>query len=142
MTDDINSFQGEYDWLSNFSKAPVTYEGVEYPSVENAYQAAKFPQSQREFFLTCTPSQSKAKVKGLQMSHVWHKIKLRVMDGLLQQKFRIPEYREKLLATGDRKLIEGNWWNDTFWGVCKGKGENHLGRLIMKIRDDLRSETC
>jgi predicted NAD-dependent protein-ADP-ribosyltransferase YbiA (DUF1768 family) len=35
------------------------------------------------------------------------------------------------------ELIEGNWWGDTYWGVCNGVGENHLGKLLMKIRDYL-----
>jgi predicted NAD-dependent protein-ADP-ribosyltransferase YbiA (DUF1768 family) len=34
-------------------------------------------------------------------------------------------------------LIEENTWGDTFWGICKGQGENHLGRLLMQIRDEL-----
>lgn len=63
------------------------------------------------------------------------------MSGLVRQKFnhRYPELRTKLLSTGDLEIIEGNHWGDTFWGVCNGTGENHLGRILMQVREDLRS---
>jgi len=44
-----------------------------------------------------------------------------------------------LLQTGDEELIEGNKWGDRFWGVCKGKGKNNLGKILMKIRDVYKS---
>ena len=60
------------------------------------------------------------------------------MKILLRQKFGDAWLRAKLLATGDAELIEGNYWHDTFWGMCNGKGENHLGRLLMEVRSELR----
>ena len=57
------------------------------------------------------------------------------MKFALRCKFQVPELREKLLATGDEELIEGNWWNDKFWGVCKGEGCNMLGLILMEVRD-------
>ena len=52
-------------------------------------------------------------------------------------KFLNPDLREKLVATGDAELIEGNHWNDTCWGVCKGIGQNNLGKILMEVRDML-----
>jgi predicted NAD-dependent protein-ADP-ribosyltransferase YbiA (DUF1768 family) len=49
------------------------------------------------------------------------------MKELLKIKFENFELCKKLLATGEEELVEGNYWNDTYWGVCKGIGENHLG---------------
>lgn len=49
------------------------------------------------------------------------------------------DLRDKLLATHPELLIEGNFWGGTFWGVCAGEGSNHLGRLLMKIRGELRN---
>ena len=46
--------------------------------------------------------------------------------------------KEMLLLTGDQEIIEENYWGDTFWGVCRGKGQNHLGKILMKVRDELR----
>lgn len=41
MTNVVNRFAGIYEFLSNFYPAPVTLDGVVYPTVENAFQAAK-----------------------------------------------------------------------------------------------------
>jgi predicted NAD-dependent protein-ADP-ribosyltransferase YbiA (DUF1768 family) len=45
-----------------------------------------------------------------------------------------------LIDTGDQELIEGNWWGDVIWGVCNGKGENHLGKILMEVRKELKGE--
>jgi predicted NAD-dependent protein-ADP-ribosyltransferase YbiA (DUF1768 family) len=60
------------------------------------------------------------------------------MEEILRMKFADERLRDKLTSTAPVELVEGNWWGDTFWGVCKGVGENHLGRLLMKIRDEGR----
>ena len=67
----------------------------------------------------------------------WEKIKLPIMEYLLRQKFGDKTLKALLIGTGDAELVEGNMWGDTYWGVCKGKGENHLGKLLMKIREEL-----
>lgn len=54
---------------------------------------------------------------------------------LLMKKFNQEPFHSKLIATGDSQLIEGNTWGDTYWGVCRGKGQNKLGKLLMKVRD-------
>lgn len=56
----------------------------------------------------------------------------------MRVKFRNPELRDKLVATGDAEIVEGNWWGDKFWGVCRGVGENHLGKILMRIRTELQ----
>lgn len=62
------------------------------------------------------------------------------MRTLVREKFRNPLLRAMLLATEDVELVEGNSWNDTFWGVCKGVGLNWLGQILMKVRDECRRE--
>ena len=62
------------------------------------------------------------------------------MEDLLRQKFTAPELRRRLRLTHPYPLVELNTWNDVFWGVCKGQGENHLGRLLMTIRDNILRE--
>lgn len=49
-----------------------------------------------------------------------------------------PKLRSQLLSTGTAELVEGNWWNDRYWGVCNGRGENHLGKILMRIREELK----
>ena len=67
------------------------------------------------------------------------------MYEILVEKFTIPELKEKLLATGDEYLEEGNYWHDNYWGNCHCEkcaditGQNKLGILLMKIREDIRN---
>jgi len=135
----ITEFKGEYRWLSNFYPCDVTWASLHFPSVEHAYQAAKFNDVdvQRSFQnLTAGEAKRQGRDKRLKIRPDWDKIKLDVMEYLLTQKFLNHELRRRLLATQDAELVEGNWWGDKFWGVCEGEGLNHLGKLLMKIRDD------
>jgi predicted NAD-dependent protein-ADP-ribosyltransferase YbiA (DUF1768 family) len=59
------------------------------------------------------------------------------MRQVLVRKFSHPELRAALLSTGDALLVEGNHWGDIFWGVCRGEGENWLGRLLMALRGQM-----
>ena len=62
------------------------------------------------------------------------------MQEIVQAKFeQNPVLAKWLLNTGDAKLIEGNTWNDRYWGVCAGIGQNKLGKILMKVRDNLKS---
>ena len=62
------------------------------------------------------------------------------MEEALRKKFSDPGLRKALLDTGDEYLEEGNTWRDEYWGVCNGIGKNRLGKLLMKIRDELRQQ--
>jgi len=139
----IEEFSGEYRWLSNFWPSPVQLDGVTYPTVEHAYQAAKTLDEEGRKSILAAPTPGKAKRTGrkVPMRPDWEDVKISVMEDLLRQKFapRSPLGR-MLAATGERQITEGNAWGDVFWGVSKGAGQNHLGRLIMKIRDESRRE--
>ena len=137
----ISKFSGDYRWLSNFWACPVEYEGITYPSVEHAYQAAKLPNGDlRKLFAEDIPAAAVKKMGRLFDidKTAWEARKVDVMRDLLKIKFAIPYLHEWLLATGDDELIEGNWWGDTFWGVCRGVGQNMLGRLLMEARCELK----
>ena len=56
----------------------------------------------------------------------------------VREKFKDPLLAELLLSTEDFPLLETNDWNDRFWGVSQGKGLNHLGRILMKVRKEIR----
>lgn len=139
---DILEFRGETRWLSNFWPSLVYYDGVLYPTVENAYQAAKFPPDspQRLQLRDCTAREAKAiGPTALIEPTEWNIRRVPVMYGLLQQKFCVDsDLSHRLLATGDGQLVEGNNWGDRFWGV-DGHGLNMLGRLLMIIRDTLKA---
>ncbi len=136
----IREFQGPYRWLSNFWSAKVIFEGIEYPSVEHAYVAAKTTcmDTRRKIANMPSPGQAKREGRRLTLRANWDNIKLGVMEKLVYNKFaNNPELKDKLLATGNELIQEGNRWNDKFWGVClkTGEGENHLGRIIMEVRE-------
>lgn len=135
----IIEFQGAYRWLSNFVSLPVWYDGLRYPTVEHAYQAAKTDiDEERQHIRNCrTPGDAKRAGRTVTISSGWDAIKLLVMGGLLQQKFRVEPYKGLLLATGDASIVHGNNWGDRYWGVCNGVGDNHLGQLIMLVRAEL-----
>ena len=140
----INEFQGEYRFLSNFWPSYLMYKDILYPTTEHAYQAAKVDSSDiKTGIKNChTPAEAKdyLETHRIKPAPEWTIAKkLVVMEELLMIKFggKEPFLTRALLATGDAELIEGNTWNDTFWGVCNGSGENHLGRLLVKVRDEL-----
>lgn len=136
----IDYFRGEYAFLSNFYICRVEYEGLIYPSSENAFQAAKtlsMPAREAFTLAAMTPGMAKSLAGQLQLRPNWDTVKIVVMKDILASKFSDPVLKEKLLATDKAELIEGNTWNDTFWGVCRGKGKNILGQLLMDLRTNL-----
>lgn len=140
----IDSFFGEYRFLSNFWPAVVEYEGLTYPSVEHAYQAAKTLDinERRHIAAIVEPGDAKRAGRAAKQRPDWERVKMHVMEDCVRYKFtHHAELRKKLLATGDAELVEGNTWGDRFWGVCDGQGENHLGKILMKVRAELRVET-
>lgn len=141
----IDSFSGKYRFLSNFYSCNVEFEGLTYPSTENAYQAAKtLDRGLRKQFQSCTASSAKKGGRYLPLRKDWEQVKVGIMVDLLRKKFARGAIRDQLLATNDAELIEGNTWGDRFWGVCNGVGENMLGKLLMQVRDELRkcSDGC
>ncbi|MDO4328940.1 MAG: nicotinate (nicotinamide) nucleotide adenylyltransferase [Lachnospiraceae bacterium] len=139
---DITSFRGDYHFLSNFYEAPVEYGGLIYGNNEAAFQAQKCrTEEERKAFTELRPSKAKRAGRQVQLRPDWEKVKVGLMEEIVRAKFaQNPDLAGRLLATGDRKLVEGNTWGDTCWGVDSrtGQGENHFGRILMKIRDELR----
>jgi len=144
----INSFEGKYEFLSNFSPYPVSYKGVMYRTSEHAFQAAKAVTQQDHDWIMNQPSPGDAKHAGSPKGHKkrkikirsdWDEVKIDIMLQILREKFRLPKLQNKLLATGNQELVEGNWWGDNYWGVFQGIGENHLGKLLMQVREEYSS---
>ena len=135
----INEFKSEHRFLSNFWPAVVTLDDMEFPTVEHAYVAAKTLDLEKraEIQKVSTAGQVKRLGRSIELRPDWDDVKLEVMEDLVRQKFQHPELAELLIATGDQELVEGNTWGDTFWGVCFDVGENHLGLILMKVRDEL-----
>lgn len=140
LTGPIATFTGTFAFLSNFYMRPVVYEGLVYPSAEHAYQAAKSadPLVRLAISKLATAAQAKRAGRSVLLRPDWEEVKVAVMRAVLDAKFSDPELAERLLNTGEAELIEGNWWGDVFWGVCRGRGKNKLGQLLMQLRAELR----
>jgi hypothetical protein len=143
----IEKFRGKYRFLSNFWPAEVTFDGEEYESTEHAYQAAKTLdlELRKKFRATedspaPTAGETKKMARKITVRSDWEQVKLGIMEDLVRQKFQHEDLKAQLLVTGEEELIEGNTWGDVFWGRCDGVGENHLGRILMKIRTELRKQ--
>lgn len=139
----IDSFDGEFAFLSNFYEVPVEWEGITYPSTEHAFQAAKVinPVTRMKIAAEPTPGRAKRAGRSVQLRHDWEQVKFDIMLDIVMAKFRQhPDLAEALLDTGDAELIEGNTWNDTTWGVCNGRGLNWLGKILMMVRCQLKLE--
>jgi ribA/ribD-fused uncharacterized protein len=146
MADEIKEFKDEYRWLSNFYPSKIKFLGVEFPTVEHAYQASKTSDEDIHKYIATLSTPGKAKRYGrtIQMNKSSEMAREITMYWLVCQKFKYPELRKKLMETGYRNIIEGNYWHDNFWGRCfckrceKIDSENILGRIIMTVRDEIR----
>lgn len=140
MEEKISGFNGQWRFLSNFYETPITYEGLTYPSVENAYQAAKtMVQDERLQFVKISSKEAKSLGKKITIRQDWEVIKLKVMRDLVYEKFsRNRKLYSALVLTGDAYIEETNWWGDKFWGVCRGVGENNLGKILMSVREQIK----
>ena len=152
----INSFRGRFVFLSNFYPCRIEHKGINYPSVEHYYVALKINTLQfidgqyytapdfRELIARITDAGDVKKVgKIVKVRGDWEEKKLGFMDWGVREKFKDANLASMLLDTGDLQLIEGNSWHDNFWGVCScpkcgDRGENHLGRILMSIREELK----
>lgn len=139
----IKEFQGEYRWLSNFWPCIIEFDGRTFKSIEHAYMSAKSedPLWKETCEIVTSPGQIKRMSKGLTLDKDWNARKIEVMKVCIAEKFsdKNPELKSKLLNTDDIFIQEGNTWGDKFWGIDlrSGKGLNHLGKLIMRRREEL-----
>ena len=142
----IVEFDGDYAFLSNFYPSTIYHDGITYPTNEHFFQAMKtLDIDERKAIAAAeTPGQAKRMGRNVKLRPDWEKIKVDVMRLGLILKFTDAELAEKLVATGDEELVEGNWWHDNTWGNChctacsrKG-GRNLLGMLLMEVRKELQ----
>lgn len=141
----IDSFTGEYLFLSNFYLHPVEFEGREYPSNEHAFQAAKTLSvtDRQRIAMEAFPSGAKRLGRGVRLRPHWDEYwRYEVMEVLLHRKFTHPTLRKCLVDTGCAILIEGNDWGDKTWGMVPTpledwEGHNLLGWMLMRVRDAL-----
>ena len=111
--------------------------------MEHAYQSHKtLNEDSRELIRTAKdPAIAKKLGRGVEMRPDWDTVKVGLMRDFIREKFGSPFLADQLLATGDAELVHGNTWNDRVWGVCRGSGENLLGKILMEVRQELKNSS-
>lgn len=162
---DIIGFKKEYKFLDNsysgashgpFVHRVFLYDGSSFSDIfrtaEHAYQCSKAKTSYDAHSISRLPYADQVYRNGrkLDLRPDWEDIKLDIMGGILRSKFSTLDLDTgssksmayKLLATGDQNLInETKFKRNLFWGTYDGVGENHLGKLLMEIREELKKHT-
>jgi len=138
----ITQLRGVWSGLSNMAElGPVTFQDLEYRSVEAVYQSLKTQDMEkRKSFCEMSGPEAKKIGRGLRLRPDWDSIKVRAMAAIIAAAYKPGTNRaDLLLFTEDASIVEGNTWGDTFWGVCNGRGRNILGRILEAQRSRLRS---
>ncbi len=136
----IDNFKDEYFFLSNYYEADVTYNGLTFHSNEAAFQAMKNLKFATAF-CALKPNTAKKVGRNVELRKDWEQVKDNIMYEIVKAKFtQNIGLKTKLLSTGNAILIEGNTWNDKYWGVCDGEGKNKLGEILMRVREELLAE--
>ncbi len=135
----IREFRDAYAFLSNFYCSPIKYKGLIYLNAEAAFQAQKETREKdKEQYTRMNPAQAKLVGRNCNLREDWEEIKEQIMYEIVKAKFtQNLNLARLLLDTGNAYLEEGNWWHDTTWGVCNAVGENKLGKILMRVREEL-----
>ena len=138
----IDRFVNSYSFLNNFHPSTIFVNGKSYQTVEHAYQAHKASSTSEHEIIRCAadPMEAKRLGKAVILPADWDKKRVELMRLLVRKKFENPLLREMLRATGDAELIHDNRFNDRFWGVCRGSGENWLGCILEETRQEIFDE--
>lgn len=139
----INDFRGENDFLSSSYPCILIMDNEAYPTLEHAFQASKTNDLTARLNIRNATTAREAKKLGRTVTLIqdWDQKRLDVMASLIKQKFtEHVDLKFRLLLTGNKDLIQGNTRKDTFWGQDQnGVGENHLGKILMNLRTQLRT---
>ena len=133
---------GKYQGFSDFSAHQVLYKGFHWMTSEHAYQAAKFGNAGvRRDIMAATSAHQALKIARANIEFIrpgWDAIRISTMEAILRAKVnQHPDIAKVLLETGDRPIFE-DAPKDAFWGRGPDwKGESHLGKLWMKLREEL-----
>lgn len=138
----IDSFTGDYAFLSNYYPCSIDINGIHYTSSEAAFQSFKTTDPElRKLFAKCNPAEAKKLGRQIELRPDWEDIKVLIMMSVCVAKFvQNSDLSTKLIQTEDAILIEGNTWHDNYWGDCRCprckdiQGINALGTILMLVR--------
>lgn len=137
----IGSFRNEYAFLSNMYPCRVLYDGIMYSNAEAAFQAQKcVDEKQKEAFAKLSGIEARKMGRTMPMRSDWNSVRVGIMGAVIHAKFFQNHELAQKLVNIDGDIAENNTWGDTFWGICNGRGENMLGRILMNTRDFLEAQ--
>lgn len=142
----IAEFKDEYAFLSNFYECEMIYKGRVFQSSEAAFHSEKCAvEADKDKFVGIDPAASKKLGRKITLRTDWDDVREHIMLDIVREKFiQNTALADKLRATGDSYLMEGNWWRDQFWGVYPETGTpgvdglNVLGQILMRVRAELK----
>lgn len=139
-------YEQDFYVLSNFSAFNVDVFGRDFQTAEHAYHWRKFCDAHATIASCIRCARSAHDAFKIAEQHKdklgnWNAVRLDAMREILRAKAEQHEYvRRKLLATGERQLVE-NSWRDDFWGWGENRdGKNMLGKIWMEIRSELANQ--
>lgn len=127
-------FRGKFWFLSNMYSHNITYKGHTYACAESAFQAQK-DATQAFQFEKLDGFAAKKLGKRVNLRPDWDQVKLQIMKEILKVKFSDHDLMNQLKAVTE-PIVEENTWRNTYWGVCNGYGQNHLGKLLTEIKNN------
>jgi N-glycosidase YbiA len=140
------SAKDQYGGFSNFSKHAFELEGMLWPTSEHYFQAQKFDDKDyQEKIRACSSPMIAARLgrsRRVPIRADWEEIKVGIMHKAVVAKFKShPELIQLLLSTGQEEIVEQTT-KDYYWGCgTNGTGKNMLGKILMRIREELRTES-
>lgn len=134
----VKGFRYDYYFLSNFYNCDIKIAGITYKNAEAAFQSFKtLNLNIRKKFSDLKSNEAKKLGRQIKLRPDWEKIKDNIMHIVIKAKFEQNiDLKNKLINTKNLYLEETNSWHDTYWGVCNGIGENKLGQILMKVREE------
>lgn len=144
MDEPINFCETRYQWLSPFAANRIEIWGEVFSTIEHAYQSSRVKPGPERDRITNATSPYVAWEEGQKCKEHPEVLvegfdKLATMEEIYRAALdQHPHLREILKETGDRPLIK-TVESDYFWGLGKdGTGENHMSKLLMKLRSELQ----
>lgn len=132
--------RNEYAFLSNFYPCTVKYKGLTFESTEAAFQAQKEINEQNKIkYCNVPPNVAKSYGRKAKLRHDWEQVKDQIMYEVVKAKFeQNPDFAELLLKVNE-EIVEDNTWHDTYWGRCNGIGQNKLGLILTRVKEELEN---
>lgn len=145
---DINAYQLNILPLDNFSSFGLKMNDEYFQTSEHAFQYLKFVETNPIIANKIKDSYSPNEARNIAHNNSdfkdknWSKIKYKNMEKVLRLKVeQNPIVRKKLLKTENNIIAEYCTDEDTEWGLDNNNnGDNNLGKIWMKIRDEIRNE--